>query len=152
MRKLFVTTAAALVLIAAAGSATAETSQGAWTNGYDATRGFATATQSEPDGDVTAAFACRPPDGELIIYDYTLRGGGTMTFRVGDYTMSAEAKRERGPHGRAVVARLAQSPPVLAAAARPDATLTLEAGGRSHTLARGAGMEMLQVANSCWVR
>jgi hypothetical protein len=144
--------AAGLLAIALATPAAAETSQGPWTSAYDAATGMTTATQREPGGDVTAAFACRAPDGELMVYDYRVGGGSSMTLSANGFSQRADARRERGPDGRALTARFKQSPPIIGVAAYPDMPLTIEAGGRSHTLARGAGMKLLEVANACWVR
>lgn len=140
---------AAACLIALAATASAQS--GAWTYRYDAAVGHALA-QSRDGGDLVASFHCRPPNGDLVITDYTLgrRRVDQAQVRVGDISITVPARTDRVDGERALIISLPQAPPILAGALHPTAAMTVTAGGRSHTLAQGAGQKLREVAYNCW--
>lgn len=140
---------AAACLIALAATASAQS--GNWTYRYDAALGHALA-QSREDGDLAATFHCRPPNGDLVITDYTLgrRRVDQAQVRVGDISITVPARTDRVDGERALIISLPQAPPILAGALHPTAAMTVTAGGRSHTLAQGAGQKLREVAYNCW--
>ncbi len=140
---------AAACLLALAGTAAAQSNN--WTYRYDAAAGLAVA-QSRDGGDLSATFTCRPPDGQLVITDYTLgrRRVSEAQVRVGDITITVPARQERADGKRVLVISLPQAPPILAGALQPTAAMSITAGGRSHTLQEGAGTRLREVAYNCW--
>jgi len=140
---------AAACLLAFAGTAAAQSNN--WTYRYDASAGLATA-QSRDGGNLSATFTCRPPDGQLVITDYTLgrRRVNQAQVRVGDMTITVPARQDRVGRDRVLVISLPQAPPILASALSPSAAMSITAGGRSHTLQEGAGTRLRDVAYNCW--
>lgn len=140
---------AAACLLALAGTAAAQSNN--WTFRYDAAAGLAIA-QSRAGGDLDATFTCRPPDGELVITDYTLgrRRVNEAQVRVGEISITVPARTDRVDGQRALIISLPQAPPILAGALHPTAAMSITAGGRSHTLQEGAGTRLREVAYNCW--
>lgn len=145
MRSLF-----ALACLGLAAAVPAAAQSAAWSFVYDGGSGLATATMRD-DGDVAVTFTCQAPAGEIMVSDFTLGRGraSTATIRIGEFSMNVPSRVERVGRKRALVIPLPQSPPVLAAVG-PDRAMTISAGGRSHTLAPGAGERLREVAYNCW--
>ncbi|MET0182066.1 MAG: hypothetical protein ABW199_04180 [Caulobacterales bacterium] len=133
----------ALTLLTACATAPSGPATGGWSYGYDASAGLATATLREPSGQVTTTFTCRPPSGDLVITDRTLRGG-SATIQIGAFSTRADA---RG--GSPLTLAFPQSPPLLAAA-RGGEEMSITAGGGTHRLAPGAAQKLREVADACW--
>lgn len=145
--------AALLALSACASAPPPAASAGGWTYAYDAAHGQAIATQTEPNGSVSATFSCQPPTGDLVVADYSLaRGAGDAqaTIRVDTFSITVPARYGSGATGQpALLVPLPQRPPVLAAA-RAGVPMTIAVGGRSHELAEGAAQKLQEVAYACW--
>ena len=137
--------AAALLSVLAACASAPTPSAGGWSIGYDPATRLSTATQREPNGQVTATFACQAPSGDLIITDYTLSGASEATVTMGTLSIRVPAHAAGG--GLAVA--LPQRPPILSAVG-DNVAMTVAAGGRTHTLAPGAGIKLRDVALACW--
>ena len=137
----------------AAAPALADSAPATWTFSYDSSAGLATAVQTEAHGDVSTTFTCRPPNGDLTINDFELgrRRADTATVRIGEMTINVAARSDRVNGQRALIIPMPQSPPVLAAVTA-DAPMIVSVGGYSHTLARGAGQKLRDVAYACWPR
>lgn len=148
MRKLFV--CALAVAMAAAGSSTAQ-EMGIWTYAY--TDGVATATQSDERGRVTATLTCRPPDGDIIVTDYTLaraaRRATTAAVRIGNMSVNVPMTLEGRGRNRTVVIRLPQRPPILAAV-QPSDRLSVTVNDETRTYVSGSATRMKEVAYACW--
>lgn len=151
MRRLAAAMIVALGLIGAgAAGQAARADEGGWTYAYAG--GVATATQRDDRGRVTATLTCRPPTGDLIITDYTLtrdRRARTASVGIGNMTINVPASVDRAENGRALIVRLPQRPPILAAV-QPSDRLTVAVGGRSHTYLAGSATRMNEVAYACW--
>ncbi|MBI1250985.1 MAG: hypothetical protein GC189_05915 [Alphaproteobacteria bacterium] len=134
-------------------AASSGSSAGAWRFNYDSATGVASALQSEPGGPDSVAVTCRAPDGDMIVADYRLASANvsTVDFTVRQETIRVPAARGQGPDGRpALTVRLPRRPPNLGAYPSADGTVSLNAGGVTHTYARGSVEKFWQVAQACW--
>jgi len=123
---------------------------------YAYVEGVATATQRNDRGDITATITCRPPQGDIVLTDYTFgREAQRITradVRIGVMSVNVPAtvERVRGRGRRfAVSVRLPQRPPILAAV-QPNDQLSISVNNTSHTLDRGGPTRMQEVAYACW--
>ena len=149
MRKLLAACACAGMLVAPA-AAPAQEREG-WTYAY--VDGVATATQRDDRGRVTATLTCRPPEGDIIIHDYTLAGAGrranTSSVRIGAMTVNVPSSVEGRGRNRALVINLPQRPPILAAV-QPTDRLSVTVNNETHTYLEGGPARMREVAYACW--
>lgn len=147
MRRLFAAGVCALAL-AVPGVAAA---QAGWSYAY--TDGVATATQRDDRGRVTATLTCRPPEGDIVIHDFTLvrraRGASTVAVRIGAMSVNVPARVEGRGRNRALVINLPQRPPILAAV-QPNDQLSVTVGNETHTYMDGGPAKMREVAYACW--
>jgi hypothetical protein len=148
MRKLLATVAVLSALMAA-GPASAQ--NGTWSYGY--VDGVATATQRNDDGRVTATLTCRPPEGDIVITDYTLarnaRRATTAAVRIGAMSVNVPMSVEgRGRNARVII-NLPQRPPILAAV-QPADRLSVTVNSTTHTYEEGGPAKMREVAYACW--
>lgn len=148
MRKLL---AACVCAVALATPAVAPAQQEGWSYAY--TEGVATATQRNDDGRVTATLTCRPPEGDIVIHDYTLvrraRGAETAAVRIGAMQVNVPMSLQGRGRERAVVINLPQRPPILAAV-QPTDRLSVTVGNETHTYLEGGPAKMREVAYACW--
>jgi len=149
MRKLLAACVGAMALAAPA-VAPAQEREG-WSYAY--VEGVATATQRDERGRITATLTCRPPEGDIVITDYTLarhaRRAGTAAVRIGAMSVNVPMSVEgRGRNGRVVI-NLPQRPPVLAAV-QPTDRLSVTVNNQTHTYLEGGPARMREVAYACW--
>lgn len=149
MRKLLAACVCALAL--AAPTAVPAQSQPGWSYAYAG--GVATATQRDDNGRVTATLTCRPPEGDIVIHDYTLvrraRGANTAAVRIGAMSVNVPMSLEGRGRDRAVVINLPQRPPILAAV-QPTDRLSVTVNNQTHTYLEGGPAKMREVAYACW--
>lgn len=141
----------ALAAWALADVSAAQTSTPGWSYGY--AEGAAIATHTDADGDLVATITCRPPDGVMVLADYSFgrgeRRAATATVRIGQMSINVPASSE-GRGGRAHLSiNLPQRPPVLAAVQREDA-LSVTVNEVTHSYGAGSGKQMEDVAYACW--
>lgn len=147
-------TAALAALFVIAAPAAAQEQPG-WSYAY--VDGVATASERNERGDVIATITCRPPDGDIILTDYSFRDSRVrraerVDVRIGAVSVNipVEVERARGNGRRhAVIVHLPQRPPILAAV-QPNDQLSISIAGQSRTLFRGAPQRMEEVAFACW--
>jgi hypothetical protein len=149
MRRLFAAGVCALAL--AVPSIGAAQAQEGWNYAY--TDGVATATQRDSRGRITATLTCRPPEGDLVIHDYTLarhgRGASTSAVRIGAMSVNVPSRVEGRGRNRALVINLPQRPPILAGV-QPTDQLSVTVNSETHTYMNGAPAKMREVAYACW--
>lgn len=149
MRKLLAACVCALAL-GAPGLSPAQEREG-WSYAY--VDGVATATQRDDRGRVTATLTCRPPEGNIVIHDFTLAGAGrradTSAVRIGAMTVNVPSRVEGRGRNRALVINLPQRPPILAAV-QPTDRLSVTVNNETHTYMEGAPARMREVAFACW--
>jgi hypothetical protein len=149
MRKLMAACVCAAALAAPAVAPAQE--QNGWTYAY--VDGVATATQRDDRGRVTATLTCRPPEGDIIIHDYTLvrraRGADTAAVRIGAMQVNVPMSLDGRGRERAVVINLPQRPPILAAV-QPTDRLSVTVNNETHTYLEGGPQKMKEVAYACW--
>jgi hypothetical protein len=125
--------------------------QPSWSYAY--TEGVATATQRDDRGRVTATLTCRPPEGDLVISDYTLARAGrratTAAVQLGALTINVPMSVSGRGRNAAVVINLPQRPPILAGA-QPSDRLTVTVNDQTHTYLTGSATRMREVAYACW--
>lgn len=143
--------AAACVFALAAPGASEAQNEAGWSYAY--TDGVATATQRDERGRVTATFTCRPPDGDIVITDYTLgrhaRRANTSAVRLGNLTINVPSRVEgRGRNARLIIP-LPQRPPILAGVQESD-RLSVTVNDQTHTYLLGSGPRLREVAYACW--
>lgn len=149
MRKLLAACVCAVALAAPAVAPAQE--QPGWTYAY--VEGVATATQRDDRGRVTATLTCRPPEGDIVITDYTLarsaRRATTAAVRIGALSVNVPMSIEgRGRNGRVII-NLPQRPPILAAV-QPTDQLSVTVNNETHTYMNGGPARMREVAYACW--
>ena len=149
MRKLLAACVCATALAAPAVAPAQE--QPGWSYAY--TEGVATATQRDERGRVTATLTCRPPEGDIVITDYTLarsaRRATTAAVRIGALSVNVPMSIEgRGRNGRVII-NLPQRPPILAAV-QPTDQLSVTVNNETHTFMNGGPARMREVAYACW--
>ncbi len=149
MRKLLAV-CACVATLATPSAAPAQESEG-WSYAY--IEGVATATQRDDRGRVTATLTCRPPEGDIVLRDYTLvrraRGSNTAAVRIGAMQVNVPMQVEGRGRDRAVVINLPQRPPILAAV-QPADRLSVTIGNDTHTYLEGGPAKMKEVAYACW--
>jgi hypothetical protein len=134
----------------AAPVATAQEQEG-WIYAY--VEGVATATQRDDHGRITATLTCRPPEGDIVITDYTLarsaRRSTQAAVRIGAMQVNVPMQVEgRGRNGRVII-NLPQRPPILAAV-QPTDQLSVTVNNETHTYMEGGPTKMKEVAYACW--
>lgn len=148
MRKL---AAVCVCAFALAGPAPAQTQHQGWTYAY--IEGVATATQTDENGRITATLTCRPPEGDIIITDYTLvraaRRAEVAAVRIGVMSVNVPMSVQGRGRNRTVVINLPQRPPILAAV-QPTDQLSVTINNQTHTYRDGGPDLMKQVAFACW--
>ncbi len=146
----FVVASACALFLAASGIALAQ-EQAGWTYAY--VEGVAIATQRDDRGRVTATLSCRPPEGDIVINDYTLVRAGrratTSAVRIGAMSVNVPSRVEGRGRARALVINLPQRPPILAGV-QPTDSLSVTINNETHTYLEGAPQKMREVAFACW--
>lgn len=149
MRKLLAACVCAVALAAPAVAPAQE--QAGWTYAY--VEGVATATQRDNRGRTTATLTCRPPEGDIVISDYTLarsaRRATVAAVRIGAMSVNVPMSVEgRGRNGRVLI-NLPQRPPILAAV-QPTDQLSVTVNNETHAYMDGGPARMREVAYACW--
>jgi hypothetical protein len=125
--------------------------QAGWTYAY--VDGVATATETDNRGRVTATLTCRPPEGDIIITDYTLarsaRRATTAAVRIGAMSVNVPMQVSGRGRNRAVTINLPQRPPILAGV-QPNDNLSVTINEQTRTYAAGGATRMKEVAYACW--
>ena len=149
MRKLLAMCVCALAL-AAPGASPAQQQEG-WSYAY--VEGVATATERDDRGRVTATLTCRPPEGDIVISDFTLTRAGrraqTAAVRIGNMTINVPMELKGRGRNRAVTINLPQRPPILAGA-QPSDNLSVTVNNQTRTFHDGSATRMKEVAYACW--
>jgi hypothetical protein len=151
MRKLLAVFVCAAALIAPA-AAPAQTRSG-WSYAY--VDGVATATQTGERGRVAVTLTCRPPDGDILITDYTLgaerssRRATRADVRIGNLSVNIPMTLEGRGRNQTVVIHLPQRPPILAGA-QPTDHLSVTVAGETRTYGGESAMMLKDVAYACW--
>jgi hypothetical protein len=149
MRKLLAVCVCALAL-AAPGASPAQ-QQAGWTYAY--VEGVATATERDNRGRVTATLTCRPPEGDIVISDFTLtrvaRRAETAAVRIGSMSINVPMEISGRGRNRAVTINLPQRPPILAAV-QPTDNLSVTVNNETRTYHDGSATRMKEVAYACW--
>ncbi len=149
MRKMFAASVCVLAL-AAPGVSPAQEQPG-WSYAY--ADGVATATQRDDRGRVTASFACSPPEGDIVLSDYTLARAGrrasSSAVRIGNLSVNVPSRVEGRGRERRLVIDLPQRPPILAAVQETD-RVSVTVNNETHTYTAGSATRMQQVAYACW--
>ncbi|HYD86103.1 MAG TPA: hypothetical protein VEA80_01380 [Vitreimonas sp.] len=150
MRKLFAACVCALAL-GAPGVSSAQSEEG-WRYEFTAD-GVATATQRDERGRVTATITCRPPEGDIVISDFTFgrqgRRASTAAVGIGQLTVNVPAATSGRGRNQAVTINLPQRPPILAGV-QPNDRLSVTVNGRTNTYLAGSAQKMREVAFACW--
>lgn len=153
MRSISILAAAAIALAACATPApepVSSRSTGGWTFNYDSVTGLSTAQQTDADGTVSVRVTCQTPSGDMMLTDYRLgrtRGEQQVRFTIGQEAITVPGEGD----GSSLTVRLPRRPPNLGAYAHlSQDTVSLAAGGATHTYATGAVEKFALVANSCW--
>lgn len=122
-----------------------------WTYAY--VEGVATATQRDDRGRVTATLTCRPPDGDIVISDYTLTRAGrraqSAAVQLGNLTINVPAAVQGRGRNATLQINLPQRPPILAGA-QPSDRLTVTVNNVTHTYLLGSSTKLREVAYACW--
>lgn len=145
--------AAALVCALALIAPASVQAQGAsnWTSSY--TDGVVTATERDDHGRVTATIACRPPDGVMVLSDFTLANAGRRAQRadvkIGNLSVNIPSRVEGRGRDQALRIDLPQRPPILAAI-QPSDRITITVNRQTRELSDGSAMKMKEVAYGCW--
>lgn len=149
MRKLLAICVCALAL-AAPGVSPADEPEG-WSYAY--VDGTATATERDDRGRVTATLTCRPPEGDIVISDFTLsraaRRAETAAVRIGNMSINVPVDVRGRGRNRAATINLPQRPPILAAV-QPTDNLSVTVNNETRTFSNGSATRMKEVAYACW--
>lgn len=149
MRKLLAGCVCALAL-AVPGVSPAQQQEG-WHYAY--VEGVATATQRDERGRVTATLTCRPPEGDIVITDFTfgreVRRATTAAVRLGNLSVNVPMELQGRGRNQSVTINLPQRPPILAGV-QPNDRLSVTINDRTHTYLAGSGDKMKEVAYACW--
>lgn len=150
MRKLFAACVCVLALTAP-GVSSAQNQEG-WNYEFTS-EGVATATQRDNRGRVTATLTCRPPEGDIVITDYTFgrnaRRASTAAVGIGQLTVNVPAQTVGRGRTAAVTVNLPQRPPILAGV-QPNDRLSVTVNGQTNTYLAGSAQKMKEVAWACW--
>lgn len=148
MRKLL---AAGVCVLALAAPTSAPAQQGGWSYAY--VDGVATATERDDRGRVTVTLTCRPPEGDIVISDFTLARQGrratASAVRIGAMSVNVPSSVQGSGRNRALTISLPQRPPILAAV-QPTDQLSVTVGNQTHTFRDGGPQKMKEVAYACW--
>lgn len=149
MRKLLAICVCALAL-AAPGASPAQQQEG-WSYAY--VEGVATATERDDRGRVTATLTCRPPEGDIVLSEFTLtraaRRAESAAVRIGNMSINVPMEMRGRGRSRAVTINLPQRPPILAAV-QPSDNLSVTINNQTRTLSNGSATRMKEVAYACW--
>src|SRR5512147_947685 len=141
---------AALAIAAMAIPGVCAAAQEGWTYAY--TDGVATATQMDGNR-VAVTLTCRPPEGDIIITDYSLgrsvRRSGTAAVRIGNMSVNVPMTVEGRGRNKAVVVHLPQRPPILAGV-QPSDQLSVTVDNRTSTYQGASALQLKDVAYACW--
>jgi hypothetical protein len=150
MRKHIAAAFCAVAALAAPSMSAAQTNPG-WQYAY--TAGVATATQTDERGRATATLTCRPPEGDIIITDYTLgraaRRATTSAVRIGNLSVNVPSTVEGRGRNAALVIHLPQRPPILAGV-QPQDRLSVTVNNETATYQPGSATRLREVAYACW--
>ena len=134
----------------APGSVHAQNTAG-WTSDY--TDGVVTATERDDHGRVTATITCRPPDGVMVLSDFTLANAGRRAQRadvkIGNLSVNIPSRVEGRGRDQALRIDLPQRPPILAAV-QPNDHITITVNRQTRELSDGSAVKMKEVAYGCW--
>lgn len=149
MRKALAACVCALAL-AAPGASVGQTQAG-WSYAY--VDGVATATERDDRGRVTATLTCRPPEGDIVLSDYTMvrqaRRARTTAVRIGAMSVNVPSSVQGRGRSQALTINLPQRPPILAAV-QPTDQLSVTVGSQTRTFRDGGPQRMREVAYACW--
>lgn len=149
MRKLLAMCVCALALAAPAASPAQQ--QEGWSYAY--VEGVATATERDDRGRVAATLTCRPPEGDIVISDFTLTRAGrraqTAAVRIGNMSINVPMEIKGRGRNRAVTINLPQRPPILAGV-QPSDNLSVTVNNQTRTFHDGSATRMKEVAYACW--
>ena len=141
--------ACALTLMAP-GAVRAQNTAG-WTSDY--TDGVVTATERDDHGRVTATITCRPPDGVMVLSDFTLANAGRRAQRadvkIGNLSLNIPSRVEGRGRDQALRIDLPQRPPILAGV-QPNDHVTITVNRQTRELSDGSAVKMKEVAYGCW--
>ncbi|MFT3727187.1 MAG: hypothetical protein QM759_05125 [Terricaulis sp.] len=122
-----------------------------WTSEY--TAGVVTATERDDHGHVTATITCRPPDGVIVLTDFTLANAGRRAqradVRIGNLSVNIPSRVEGRGRDQALRIDLPQRPPILAAV-QPTDHITITVNRQTRELTDGSAVKMKEVAYGCW--
>ncbi|HVV34609.1 MAG TPA: hypothetical protein VHC73_15385 [Vitreimonas sp.] len=122
-----------------------------WTSDY--TDGVVTATERDDHGRVTATITCRPPDGVMVLSDFTLANAGRRAQRadvkIGNLSVNIPSRVEGRGRDQALRIDLPQRPPILAAV-QPNDHITITVNRQTRELSDGSAVKMKEVAYGCW--
>src|SRR5690606_14879850 len=100
-----------------------------------------------------ATLTCRPPEGDIVISDYTFgrnaRRVSTAAVGIGQMTVNVPAQTTGRGRNQAVTINLPQRPPILAAV-QPNDRISVTVNGRTNTYLPGSAAKMKEVAWACW--
>jgi hypothetical protein len=136
--------------LAAPGASPAQQQEG-WSYAY--VEGVATATERDDRGRVAATFTCRPPEGDIVISDFTLaraaRRAQTAAVRIGNLSINVPVEVSGRGRNRALKINLPQRPPILAGV-QPSDNLSVTVNNETRTFRDGSATRMKEVAYACW--
>lgn len=122
-----------------------------WTSDY--TDGVVTATERDDHGRVTATITCRPPDGVMVLSDFTLANAGRRAQRadvkIGNLSVNIPSRVDGRGRDQALRIDLPQRPPILAAV-QPNDHITITVNNQTRELTDGSAVKMKEVAYGCW--
>lgn len=144
---------AAALCVLALTAAPSAAQNSAWSYAY--VNGEAAATQRDAEGRVTATLACRPPDGDIVLTDFTFgraaRRATSAAVRIGNLSVTVPATVAGRGRNLQVLVRLPQSPPILAGM-QPSDVLSVTVNNVTHTYLAGSAARLGEVAYACWAR
>lgn len=140
-----------VLAVAAPGLSAAQQNQPGWAYAYS--DGVVTATETDSHGRVTAMITCRPPDGVIVLSDFTLARDGrrarTADVGIGNLTITVPSRVARNGRQDALMIDLPQRPPILAGV-QPSDHITVTVNRRSRVMSDGSAIKMKEVAYGCW--
>lgn len=143
--------ACALALMAPGAVLAQDANAPTWTNDY--TGGTVTATEHDSHGRITATITCRPPDGVMVLADYTLigpgRGAQRADVKIGNLSVNIPSRVDGRGRDQALRIDLPQRPPILAAV-QPTDHIAITVNRQTRELSDGSATEMKTVAYGCW--
>jgi hypothetical protein len=149
MRKLLATAVCALALSAPAISVAQD--QPGWSYAY--TDGVATAIERDDHAHITATITCRPPDGVMVLSDFTLvraaRRATRADVRVGNLSVNIPARVDGRGRDQALMIDLPQRPPILAGV-QPTDHISVTVNNQTRVMGDGSATKLREVAYACW--